>query len=514
MMGRLRPDVTLADTRSEVTAAAKALSTAAASAPAEIRATVVSLRDQMTGTVRPALLILFAAVGLVLLVACANVVNIQLARQVAQERDAAIRWTLGASRGRLVRQSLTESLLLAVIGAAGGIALAVTCVRLLTRLNPPGLPRLDAVQVDATVLLFSIGLAALAALATGLVPALQSASAADALKFGAGRVTTGVRSGRIRRVLCAVELAVSLVLLVGASLLGRSLYQLMNTDLGVTTDRVVTASINLAFGGRPRDEQALERIERVIDRIQALPGVAAAGVGISLPPQVSRLRLTLRKGGDSVDYQASGVAVTPGYFQVLGMRLLSGRLFTADDDRSRPPVMIMSVDTARRFFGDGDPIGQTMTLPATRNGVNASEVMTLVGVVANVKVLRFGRGGRRRCLSAIPSTDRVAPYLVARTIGEPDTLLATLRREIAAVDRAIVVSDVAALDSIVANAAAQPRFRTILLAVMAGLAALMAVIGLYGVMAYSISQRTREMGIRLAPARTVARSLGWCSGKG
>ena len=186
----------------------------------------------------------------------------------------------------------------------------------------------------------------------------------------------------------------------------------------MTTDCVVTASMNLAFSGWPLTT-ALERIERVIERIQALPGVAAAGVGTSLPPQASRLRLTLRKGGDSVDYQASGVAVTPGYFQALGMRLLSGRLFTADDDRSRPPVMIMSADTARRFFGDGDPIGQTMTLPATGNGVNASEVMTLVGVVANVKYSGLDAAADDAVYRPFRQQTWVAPYLVAQTLGEP-----------------------------------------------------------------------------------------------
>ena len=196
MMGRLRPDVTLAGARSEVTASATALSAVTARPPAEMRATVVSLRDQMTGTVRPALLILFAAVGLVLLVACANVVNIQLARQVAQERDAAIRWTL--ARAQPSRPSITDREFVAGGDRRSGGDRAGRHLRAAAyRLNPPGLPRLDAVQVDVTVLLFSIGLAALAALATGLVPALQSASAADALKFGAACVTTGVRSGRI-----------------------------------------------------------------------------------------------------------------------------------------------------------------------------------------------------------------------------------------------------------------------------------------------------------------------------
>jgi putative ABC transport system permease protein len=499
LIGRLKPDQTVERAGEHAVAFAKTTAPAGAVPSTNVRVRVTGLRDQIVGAVRPGLLILFAAAGLVLFTACVNVTNLVLTRQAAGTREAAIRRALGASRGRLIVERLTEHVLLAASGAGLGIVLAVAVVSGLVSVGTSGLPRLDAIRVDAPVLMFSIVLAGAAVLLTGLLPALRSTNPADTLRSAASCNVTPTRRGRrVRGALCVAELAISLVLLVGVGLLGRSLMRLLQTDLGVTTERVATASLNLAFASRPPDAQVLERIDRVIERIGALPGVQAAGVGTSLPPNASRIRLTLRRAGDSVDYQASGVAVTPGYFDALGFRLVKGRLFTAADDLNRPHVMIMSLDTARRFFGEGDPIGRTMSLPTLRNGVTKSEEMTLVGVVANVRYSGLAAEPDDAVYRPFAQQPWMAPFLVARTAQEPDALLPILRREIAAVDRAIVVSDVKTLDAVVSESTTQPRFRTVLLAGMASLAILVAAVGLFGVVGQSVSQRSREIGIRIA----------------
>jgi putative ABC transport system permease protein len=495
MLARLAPGATIAGATSEVAAAAPTLG-AGATPRSGVRAWTIGLRDQMVASIQPALLVLFAAVALVLAIACANLLNLLLARQVSKERDAAIRAALGASRSRLITESLLEAGLLAVAGMTAGLLFAFEVVALLKRAQPAGVPRLDAIRVDTPVLLFTIAAAALTAVVAGILPAWRSAVSAPG--FAAATVTSGLRRTRLRRVLCATELAISVVLLVGAALLGRSLVRLMHTDLGVATDRVVTASVNLAFGGRPSDAVTLERIGRVIERVRQLPGVTAAGAGTALPPNASRIVLTLRRTGDSVSYRAAGVPATPGYFEALGMRLVSGRLFTSEDDGDHPPVMIMNVDTAKRFFGPGDPIGRTLSLPVLRNGRTDSADMTLVGIVSNVKYSGLDAAADDAVYRPFTQQPWVAPFLVVRTAGDPRGLVPILGRAIAEADPGAVVADVRPLDALVSDAASQPRFRTLLLGAMAVLALAMAVVGLYGVMAYSVAQRTKEVGIHMA----------------
>jgi putative ABC transport system permease protein len=272
----------------------------------------------------------------------------------------------------------------------------------------------------------------------------------------------GSRAGsRARRALLVLEVAVSVVLLVGATLLGRSLVNLLYTDLGVVTNRVVTASMNLAVDRELGAAQQIALTNRVLEQFRRLPGVEAVGVGTSLPPNESRMLLTMR-GADAIDYQAAAVPSTPGYFQALSVRLLKGRFFTDSDDADHPPVMIMTSDTAKRFFGEGDPIGRTLLLPVLRDGIARNDTIELVGIVDNVKYAGLDRPADNAVYRPFAQQPWPNVFLVARTDGDTSALRATLQTQIADVDRAIAVSAVSTLDDVVSDAAAQPRFRTLL----------------------------------------------------
>jgi hypothetical protein len=298
---------------------------------------------------------------------------------------------------------------------------------------------MDAVRIDRPALLFAACLAVLVTILTGIAPALRAAGGTATTPQGSGGTGTPWGARRLQRAMCSVQVALAVMLLIGATLMGQSLVRLLHADLGVATDHVLTASLNLAFGGRPPDAQTIARIARVIDHMRALPGVRAVGVGTGLPPSFSRMMVTLRRNGDVVDYQAAAVPATPGYFSALQMRLIKGRFFTDADDDHHPPVMITSEGTAKRFFGTDDPIGRTMSLPVLRNGTRTSAEMTVVGITANVKYAGLSAPPDDVVYRPFAQQPWVAPFLVVRTSGDPADFALTLRRGIAAVDKEIVI---------------------------------------------------------------------------
>ena len=494
LLGRLRANVTVAQARADVADTARTLSASDAQTFGRLHTTVMTLREKQLGDSRPALLVLWAAVGIVLLVACANIVNLLIARNMARTRETSIRQALGASRGRLIVQGLIESALLAAGGVGGGILIAESAVTALARVRPETFPQLSDLRVNPLVLAFAVGLGVVTTIATGVGPSMQAATAAPP------RTTTSAptrRHRRLQQLLCIAQLAAAVVLLVAATLFGKSLVDLLATDLGVMPDHVVTASINTAFGRPHSADEIAETMLRTIERVKTIPGVRAAGAGTSLPPDRSRIMMSLRRKSDDVDYVASAVTCTPGYFNALGMRLLKGRFFTEADDAQHPPVIIVSATTARHLFGNDDPIGQTFAVPKFQYQRSPGKQATVVGIVSDVKYSGIDRTAGDQVYWSMAQAPWLSTFLAIRTTGDVN-VASELRHVVASVDPTVAVSSIRSLDGIIAAATAPARFRTTLIAAFALIGLAIASIGLYGIVAYSVSQRTAEIGVRVA----------------
>ncbi len=501
VLGRLAPGVSIERAESELVSIATGIAEEFPDFKQDWSVSLIPLRDIFVGGVRAALWILLGAVGLVLLIACANVAALLLARATTREGEVAVRLALGASRGRVARLLLTESVVTALIGGALGLAVAYGLIEGLPRVGGESLSLLAGVDIDGTALAFTLVVSLATGILFGLAPAIRAPQLqlVDALKEG-HRGMRGTGGLRLQSGLVIGQVALSLVLLVSSGLLIRSFLKLQEEEIGFRPRGVLTAQLRL-----PQAEYGVDRhpnlfYEAALERVRALPGVEAAGIITALPViggfgPWNYVHAEGRPAATPAERRgAIRRVVTPGYFEAMGIPLIRGRTFGSSDIADSPNVTVISRSMADEFFPGEDPVGRSIVLP----GWDPPVYLEVVGIVGDVRPGSLEREMEPTMYWPMAQNGRLSAYIAVRSSGEPAALIPTLRAAIREVDPNVPVSNLRPMSSVVSSSLAQNRFRTLLLGAFAGMAMLLAALGLYGVLAQLVGRRTHELGVRIA----------------